>query len=279
MVPGIWCVWLGRSVRRHTVFARQIRRLSAMETHFETVFVGCAGWGQVSGSAHFSGLEGSQLERYASSFSVVEINSSFYRAHRRTTYAAWAGSVPQAFRFSVKLPRTITHALRLGRVDALVAQFKDETAGLGEKLGCVLVQLPPSLQLDIAVADSFFAHMRANFSCMVACEARHPAWFTRDATAMLSAHAITRVIADPPEGQIGAHEPTTRASYRRLHGSPSVYFSSYPDAYLAQLAEDLVLQARPDRPAWVIFDNTAVGAALTNALAVLDHIPDRVAVA
>lgn len=214
-------------------------------------------------------MEGSQLERYATVFNAVEINSSFYRAHRQTTYSSWAASVPQAFRFSVKLLRTITHASRLTRIDALLAQFRAETAGLGDKLGCVLVQLPPSLTFDLDVADAFFAKARATFPCMLACEARHASWFASDATALLKAHGITRVMADPPKGQDGAHVPTTAASYQRLHGSPRMYYSSYSQDYLAQLAADLAAHA-PQSPAWVIFDNTASGAALANALTVLE---------
>ncbi len=235
----------------------------------QSALIGCAGW-SVSGSPLFTAMEeGTQLERYASVFSAVEINSSFYRAHRQTTYAKWAASVPQAFRFSVKLLRTITHASRLTRVDGLLEQFRTETEGLGDKLGCVLVQLPPSLQLNLEVADSFFELMRANFNCMLACEARHATWFEPDATAMLKAHAITRVWADPPKGQSGEHEPTTLSSYRRLHGSPHMYYSSYPEEYLEKLAEDVAAQTQSEGPAWVIFDNTAAGAAVNNALTVV----------
>ena len=235
------------------------------------VFVGCAGWGQLSGAARFAGLDGSQLERYASVFPAVEINSSFYRAHRETTYARWAASVPRGFRFSVKLPRTITHSLRLARADALLAQFKDETGGLGPKLGCVLVQLPPSLQFEHAIADTFFDKMRADFGCMVACEARHPSWFGANASAMLRSHAITRVLADPAKGQPGEYEPTTGSGYMRLHGSPRIYYSSYSDEQLDRLVHGLTERGRTGTH-WIIFDNTASGAATTNALAVLDAV-------
>ena len=235
-------------------------------------FVGCAGWSQISGTEAFAELKGSRLERYASVLSAVEINSSFYRAHRQTTYERWAASVPKTFRFSVKLPRAITHTLRLSRAEALLAQFSLETAGLAEKLGCVLVQLPPSLQFDVAVADGFFEEMRNTFPCMIACEARHASWFSADANAMLSAHAITRVMADPPKGQVGPHVPTTPSSYMRLHGSPRIYYSSYSDAYLAKVVTEMAAYVEKSAPAWVVFDNTASGAALGNALAVLNGL-------
>src|SRR5690606_14493667 len=124
------------------------------------VYVGCAGWGLSSKvAAHFP-VEGSHLERYAQVFPSVEINSSFYREHQAKTYARWAASVPDAFRFSVKAPRTITHERRLRDVDDLLLRFVDQLASLGEKLGCLLVQLPPSLRLDVLEAACFFALLR-----------------------------------------------------------------------------------------------------------------------
>ncbi|MES2952020.1 MAG: DUF72 domain-containing protein [Pseudomonadota bacterium] len=251
----------------------------ATETHLDavhrapsTALVGCAGWGITRDAAPLFPEQGSHLQRYAAVFGAVEINSSYYRPHRPSSYARWAASVPQAFRFSVKTPRTITHQLRLAGVREHVAQFAFEANALGEKLGCVLVQLPPSLAFHAAVAMPFFAQMRMAFACMLACEARHPSWFSSAATAWLQAHAITRVLADPPIVQNGVHQPTTAASYRRLHGAPHMYYSAYSDAHLTQLRQDL-LHATPGYPAWVIFDNTAAGAAQPNALAVLGGQP------
>jgi uncharacterized protein YecE (DUF72 family) len=100
---------------------------------------------------------------------------------------------------------------------------------------------------------------------MLACEARHPSWFGAAATALLQQHTVTRVIADPAAGQPGPHVPTTAASYRRLHGAPRIYYSSYDDAFLAALA-DAVAGQTPSDNAWIIFDNTASGAAIDNAL-------------
>src|SRR5881397_2217283 len=106
--------------------------------------VGCAGWGLHKDVASRFPPDGSQLERYAAVFPAVEINSSFYRPHQPQTYARWAASVPEAFRFSVKLPRTITHDAKLRGIDELLDRFAREAGELGPKLGCVLVQLPPS---------------------------------------------------------------------------------------------------------------------------------------
>ncbi|GAB3409897.1 DUF72 domain-containing protein [Massilia agilis] len=231
--------------------------------------IGCAGWTLPKDAQAAFPAEGTHLQRYASVFPVAEINSSFHRPHRAQTYERWAASVPDGFRFSVKLPRTITHDARLCGVQALLDRFAGEAGALGHKLGCVLVQLPPKLAFDARVAEDFFARLQASFGCMVACEARHPSWFTDGATDLLRERAITRVIADPPAGQNGPHVPTTSTIYARLHGSPRVYYSSYPEEYLSALAADMAEHVAAGRTVWCIFDNTASGAAVPNALTLL----------
>jgi uncharacterized protein YecE (DUF72 family) len=237
--------------------------------------VGCAGWTIPREAAASFPAQGSHLERYAAVFNAVEINSSFYRPHQAKTYARWADSVPAGFRFSVKLPRTISHDGRLLDIEALLGQFAAEAGALGDKLGCVLVQLPPKLQFDANIAADFFARLKDSFGCMIACEARHPSWFGEEATALLSGRSVTRVIADPAAGQPGPHVPTTAAIYARLHGNPRVYYSSYEPAYIDQLARDMAIHTAAGRTPWVIFDNTASGAAVPNALSLLRCQPWR----
>src|SRR5689334_17239458 len=110
--------------------------------------VGTAGWAIPRPVAERFPAEGSGLARYAARFDAVEINSTFYRSHRPATYARWVASTPPQFRFAVKLPRTITHEARLADSAARIAAFRAEAAQLGEKLGPLLVQLPPSLAYD-----------------------------------------------------------------------------------------------------------------------------------
>jgi uncharacterized protein YecE (DUF72 family) len=227
--------------------------------------IGCAGWNLSRAAAADFPPDGSQLQRYAAVLNAVEINSSFYRPHQPQTYARWADSTPDGFRFAVKLPRTITHQQRLAQPDALLDRFAAEAGALGGKLGCVLVQLPPSLQLDAGLASGLFAALAARFGCMLACEARHPTWFSDDATALLKAHGVTRVIADPPAGQPGPHVPTTGAVYVRLHGSPRIYASLYSDQQLQDVAATLAGRM-PGSTGWCIFDNTMSGLQTQQAL-------------
>ena len=229
--------------------------------------IGCAGWGIGRDTAASFPGDGSHLERYAGVMNAVEINSSFYKPHQPSTYARWAASVPAGFRFAVKLPRSISHDQQLAGVEGLLDAFAAQATTLGDKLGCILVQLPPSLRFDAAVADHFLALLRARFACALACEARHGSWFGADATALLRACGVTRVIADPPAGAPGPFVPTTDMVYARLHGSPRMYYSSYADEYLTEVAAYLA-----GRDAWCVFDNTAAGAALPNALTLLDKM-------
>ena len=211
--------------------------------------------------------EGSHLERYAARFSCAEVNSSFYREHRRSTYQRWAASVPADFRFSVKLPRAITHEQRLVATDVLLDVFLDEISGLGGQLGPLLIQLPPSLAFDEDAAALFVEDFRARHAGEAVIEPRHPSWFTAGATALLSAARIARAAADPacvPEAAGPAAWNGMR--YTRLHGSPRMYYSAYSPEYLARLASRLADEARGPGDVWCIFDNTASGAAAGDAL-------------
>jgi uncharacterized protein YecE (DUF72 family) len=197
----------------------------------------------------------------------VEINSSFHRPHRPATYARWSAGVPTSFRFAVKLPKTITHGQRLQETGGLLDAFLGEAAGLGEKLGCFLVQLPPSLGFDPEVAADFFADLRARSSVPLACEPRHPDWFGPQADDLLRELGVARVAADParvPEAGEPGGWPGLR--YYRLHGSPRMYYSAYSGEYLAALAARLQADAAAGRTVWCIFDNTTLGAATGNAL-------------
>ncbi|MFC0251736.1 DUF72 domain-containing protein [Massilia consociata] len=231
------------------------------------LLVGCAGWSVPKADAAAFPVEGSHLERYAAVFPAVEINSSFYRPHRPATYAKWAASVPEGFRFAVKVPRAITHDARMESVDTLVAQFAAEAGQLGDKLGALLVQLPPKFGFVDEPARRLFGQLHELFGCVVAFEARHPSWFSDAATELLRESSVVRVIADPAAGQPGPHVPTSEQSvYVRLHGSPRIYYSRYSPAYVESVRRVLARQVAAGRTCWCIFDNTAGFEAVPNAL-------------
>jgi uncharacterized protein YecE (DUF72 family) len=235
------------------------------------VLVGCAGWNVPQADKQHFPSNGSHLVRYASRLPAVEINSSFYRPHRPATYARWGASVPPAFRFSVKMPREITHRLRLVGTESLLDSFLTEVVALGDKLGCLLLQTPPGLGFDRPVAEHFFKALRQRHAGAVAAETRHPSWFTAEAGQMLAAFRIARVAADPPRA-LADGEPggSPEIAYYRLHGSPQIYYSSYTRDYLLNLAACFKERAPSARVIWCIFDNTARGAAAANALMLHD---------
>lgn len=234
--------------------------------------IGTAGWSVPKAAAAAFPGEGTHLERYARVLPCVEINSSFYRPHKPATYARWAASTPAGFRFAVKVPKAITHVRRLNNAADLIDRFLAEVGELGDRLGPLLVQLPPTGRLDAAVAAAFFARLRDRFAGDVVCEPRHASWFTDAAGALLAEHRVARVAADPAPVP-GADRPGgwDGLMYVRLHGSPEIYHSPYPPETLERVAAWLEVEGRR-RPAWCIFDNTALGHATGDALAVLRRL-------
>lgn len=230
--------------------------------------IGCAGWSIPRQHATGFPTEGSSLERYAARLLAVEINSSFHRPHRSSTYARWAAATPDDFRFSVKMPKEITHTRKLKDAEPLVEKFLLETSGLGEKLGPLLVQLPPSLTFDAASFETFLRDLRRRFSGSVVCEPRHPTWFTPEVDRRLAEFEVSRVAADPTAIP-GADEPGgwSGLRYFRLHGSPRIYYSRYSESALDALAAALTADG-----GWCIFDNTAGGEAIGNALALQERL-------
>jgi len=233
--------------------------------------VGVAGWSIRKEQSHLFASEGTHLQRYASRFDAVEINTSFYQSHKRETYERWARSVPARFRFAVKAPKWLTHEDCLEETGEPLARFVDEIGGLGRKLGCVLVQLPPGLAYDPRTVETFFAALRARHRGPVVCEPRHWSWFTGAADCRLEAHGVGRVGADPKCADNG-DEPAAsmRVAYFRLHGSPVMYHSSYDTEHLDRLAARM--KAFKKTPVWCIFDNTARGAASLNAIDLLRRL-------
>ena len=209
------------------------------------------------------------MQRYATRFNAVEINSSFYGPHQPKTYERWANSVPSAFRFSVKMPKRITHELGLQHCEAQLNEFLEQCLHLGQTLGCLLVQLPPSLLYEPVTAAAFFRVLRQRYLGAIALEPRHPSWC--DAQALLQDLHIARVAADPPafaEGNAPAGWQGLR--YWRLHGSPRIYHSAYGPDRVQAYTRLLNQSVEEGVDSWCIFDNTASGHAIGDALHLLD---------
>lgn len=235
------------------------------------LYVGCAGWSLPREQWPAFAEQGTHLQRYASRFNAVEINSSFYRPHLPKTYERWRESVPEGFRFSVKVPKRITHELRLQQCGTALDEFLAQCLQLNEKLGCLLVQLPPSLSFEPPVAQAFFEALRQRFAGTVVLEPRHASWLA--AGALLQAFEIGWVTADP--AVIDAGEAWQSVRYWRLHGSPRIYHSAYGHERVQAYARLLQQSIEAGIPTWCIFDNTASGHAVADALDLLGVHPQN----
>jgi uncharacterized protein YecE (DUF72 family) len=234
-------------------------------TRAAEIRIGTAGWSIPRASAFRFDLPGTHLQRYSRWFRCAEINSSFYRAHTAAMYAKWRDSTPPEFRFAVKMPRAITHELKLRNAREPLVAFLAQTEGLAEKRGPLLVQLPPSLSFDGSVVTAFLDVVRGVYDGPIVCEPRHATWFAPLVATLLERYKISRVAADPPPVP-DAITPAGwgRVAYFRLHGSPRRYWSRYDENALTTLAATIGTISSAEQ-VWCVFDNTASGAAIENA--------------
>ena len=251
------------------MYRRDLRRLKSAnpdaDLNSKVIRIGCAGWNipretvaQVEGMTH--------LERYSRIFNCCEINSSFYRPHKYSTWERWYAAVPEDFRFSVKVPRIITHEVELKCAPDDLTAFLKQVSFLRQNLGALLVQLPPRCIFDSAITKRFFTLLRERHDGDVVLEARHETWFEPEANDLLRDFKIAGVAADPACVPAAGHPSGFgEVVYYRLHGSPRRYYSSYSGEFLKATASRIANLAGGVR-AWCIFDNTAAGFATSNAL-------------
>jgi uncharacterized protein YecE (DUF72 family) len=239
-------------------------------SNLRRVYVGTSGWSLARDVAPGSRPGSSGLERYAEYFNAVEVNSTFARLPRPETIERWRDSTPEAFRFAVKVPRSITHEARLAGVDGQLETFCELVSRFGPKLGPLLVQLPPSLEFEPDVAAPFLEKLARGAPAPVVLEPRHTSWFQEDVDRLLTEHRVARVAADPaccPAAARPAACPDV--VYYRWHGAPRKYFSAYLPEAIAGLASTLLAARRTHgarREIYCFLDNTALGAAAVNAL-------------
>lgn len=233
--------------------------------------VGGSGWQLPDSLTAEFGREGTQLHRYATRLQGVEVMSSFFRSHSRATWQRWRRDTPAHFRFAVRMPRRFTHRLRLESTDGLET-FLDEVGGLEQKLGPLLLQLPPGLDFHRRPVRHFLETLREFHQGPVVCEPRDVSWLTHSADDFLREYHIARAATHPRlfpgGGQPGGWHGLF---YLRLNGHPKRLRSAYDDGFLEELEERLKALAR-DAETWCIFNNTATDAGLRNALSLSDHL-------
>ena len=236
------------------------------EGGYRQLHIGVAGWSIPSAHADSVPAGGTHLQRYARTFNAVEVNRTFYALPRVATVRRWVESVPEHFRFSLKLSKRVTHELKFQHAVPALQEFISLAMEFGEKLGPVLVQTPPSLEAEDHVLD-FLEQFRELFDGTLVMEPRHPSWTKAPIHVRLKELRIARVAADPAKVPDLAEPGGDRSTaYFRLHGAPRIYWSVYTDEMLMEWAGRIREAMGASKDVWVIFDNTARDAAFPNAL-------------
>ncbi len=234
-------------------------------------WVGTSGWDYRhwrSGVFYPDGLDSAaRLRHYATIFDCVELNSTFYHTPREATLHGWRERTPAGFLFAYKGARAITHVRRLAGAEELVERVLARAALLGEKLGPVLWQLPPSSPCDLERLAAFLALLPAGHR--YAFEFRHPSWFAPACYALLRAHNAALVWGDTPRYPL-VKEATADFVYARLHGHEVLYASGYRPEQLAAWAADFRQALDRQLDVFVFFDNDAQGHAPHDAGALRD---------
>jgi uncharacterized protein YecE (DUF72 family) len=204
------------------------------------------------------------LEHYVGQFDTVEVNNAFYRLPERTTFKQWRERTPDDFVVAVKMSRYLTHIKRLKDPAEPVARFFDRAAGLGDKLGPVLVQLPPNLKADLPALDQTLALFPAG--ARVAVEPRHASWWTDELRELLTRRNAALCWADRRSRPITPLWRTADFGYLRLHEGRAKPWPRYGRAALASWL-DRIGEHLPGLPTYVFFNNDPGGAAITDATA------------
>jgi uncharacterized protein YecE (DUF72 family) len=200
------------------------------------------------------------LEYYIKHFDTVELNASFYRLPNRTTFENWKARTPDNFLWSVKGSKFITHTKRLQNPAEPLDRLYGVTAGLGEKLGVILFQLPPSLAFDEKVFRDFCESLDPQVRH--ALEIRHPSWINNQVFGISSEFNIALCMADTASRYPSFEAITADFIYIRLHGSRKLYASEYSEEELRTWAEKVDVW---NRDAFIYLDNDFEGHAVNNA--------------
>jgi uncharacterized protein YecE (DUF72 family) len=201
------------------------------------------------------------LRYYASHFATVEINNTFYRMPAEAMLANWAGQVPDAFSFTLKAPRRITHELRLKECETQVAEFLRRAQALGSKLGPLLFQLPPFLKKDLPRLRDFLSLLPAGRP--VAFEFRNESWQDAEVHATLRDKGAMLCYTDTDEGESPPVVATTGNGYLRLRRT------HYEDAELGEWVGRIAALRLERTYVYFMHEDDALGAAFARKLLAL----------
>ena len=238
------------------------------------VLVGTSGWQYRDwrGGLYPAGVAQRRwLEHYASYYMTVENNNSFYRLPPAETFAGWRARTPDDFVMAVKASRYLTHVKKLRDPEEPVARLLSAAAGLGPKLGPILLQLPPTLKAEPALLDACLTAFRnarihgGRGRLRIAVEPRHSSWWTEEVRQVLAAHDAALCWADRLGRPVTPLWPTAGWGYLRFHEGTADPWPSYEERDLRSWAER-VRQAWPaGADVYVYFNNDPGRAAVVNS--------------
>ena len=218
----------------------------------------------------------SRLEYYASLFNSMEINSIFYKLPRDSTVVNWAASVPEDFRFTFKVSKTITHVKGLKFSPKDVDDFIKTVDHIGEKKGCLLAQFPPSLKIEklneLQRLLETLGEAAYNSDWKLAVEFRDNSWYEREVYEMLEEFDAAMVIQDIPKSATPLNDVRGDFIYVRFHGPEPRYKGDYSDDFLKKYAAYISSWIDENKTVYAYFNNTAGSAAVKNLQTLNAHV-------
>ncbi len=234
----------------------------------KNIHIGTSGWSYKDWKGLFYPPELKPTEwlgYFSKTFDITEINSSFYHLPLRSTVEGWVTKVPANFMFCPKMSRYLTHIKRLKEPEEPLERFFKVFEPMKNKMGPVLVQLPPSLTFNYDVAEYFYILLKKNYTAYsFAIEPRHNTWLETDSFSLMTKYNIAFVISQSGVGFPYAEAVTAKNIYVRFHGPKELYASSYTDEILSNFAGMFKKWQKEKHTIWAFFNNDYFGNAIWN---------------
>ncbi len=239
----------------------------------KTIRVGCSGWFYRAWKGVFYPNELPQsgwFSYYSSKFNTVELNSTFYNFPKKERVRRWLKEAPDGFIYAIKAPRIITHLKKFRDCEGYLREFYETIEILGDKLGAVLFQLPPSVKKDHDFMRLLASSLSSHFKNAV--EFRHISWFDDETRETLTDSGIAMVAVSAPgfEGIPGYIFGCPEFSYLRLHGITKWYAYDYSDEELRKIAE--AVRKCESNEVYVYFNNDVGASAPRNARRLMEFL-------
>lgn len=238
--------------------------------------IGTSGWSYAGWKGLFYPADlpaRSFLEYYVQSFDTVELNASFYHLPKGTSAKNWHQNTPENFFLCPKLSRYITHIKRLNEFEEPLDRFFHVFDLMQDKIGPVLVQIPPSLKFEPEIAEPFYAHLKKKYrQYRFAMEVRHLSWMEKESYDLMTKYNIAFVISQSGGFFPYAEVVTTDVVYVRFHGPGSLYSSNYSHQYLRAFANKIERWMEEGRAVWCFFNNDIKAFAPYNAIQLKKYV-------